>query len=151
MPATKRSTGSSKKTTTRSAGKKAAAKAAKKTATQGTGKAATKKAARKKAAATAARKPAKKAAKPTARKPAKKVRKTSVRKPSGGNAKTAAQGGGNRVKSFAKVDPSPAERHAMIEKAAYYRAEARGFDGRDPVADWLASEKEVDANLSRHG
>lgn len=40
------------------------------------------------------------------------------------------------------------QRHAMIAECAYFRAAARGFDGGDPVADWLASETEVDALLS---
>jgi hypothetical protein len=40
------------------------------------------------------------------------------------------------------------QRHAMIAECAYFRAAARGFDGGDPVTDWLASESEVDALLS---
>ena len=39
-------------------------------------------------------------------------------------------------------------RHAMIAETAYLRAAARGFSGGDPVADWLASERDVDALLS---
>jgi hypothetical protein len=35
----------------------------------------------------------------------------------------------------------------MIADAAYFRAERRGFNGGDPVADWLAAEAEVDARL----
>jgi hypothetical protein len=31
------------------------------------------------------------------------------------------------------------------------RAAARGFSGGDPVADWLDSEREVDALLSNGG
>ena len=42
---------------------------------------------------------------------------------------------------------SAAERHAMIAETAYLRAEARGFNGGDPLTDWLASEREVDALL----
>ena len=37
----------------------------------------------------------------------------------------------------------------MIAESAYRRAERRGFTGGDPVADWLESEREVDALLSR--
>jgi hypothetical protein len=44
---------------------------------------------------------------------------------------------------------SAEQRHALIADAAYRRAEQRGFDGGDAVADWLESEKEVDALLSR--
>lgn len=40
------------------------------------------------------------------------------------------------------------QRHAMIAENAYLRAAARGFSGGDPVADWLASERDVDALLS---
>jgi len=41
------------------------------------------------------------------------------------------------------------QRHAMIAESAYRRAERRGFEGGDPFADWLESEREVDALLSR--
>lgn len=40
-------------------------------------------------------------------------------------------------------------RRAMIAESAYLRAERRGFQGGDPVADWLESEREVEALLSR--
>ncbi len=39
------------------------------------------------------------------------------------------------------------DREAMISMAAYYRAERRGFNGGDPLADWLEAEAEVDALL----
>jgi hypothetical protein len=42
---------------------------------------------------------------------------------------------------------SAEQRHAMIADAAYRRAERRGFTTGDAVADWLESEKEVDALL----
>ena len=35
----------------------------------------------------------------------------------------------------------------MIETAAYYRAQKRGFSGGDPVADWLEAEREIEALL----
>ena len=41
------------------------------------------------------------------------------------------------------------QRNAMIAESAYLRAEARGFQGGDPVQDWLEGEREVDALLSR--
>jgi len=41
------------------------------------------------------------------------------------------------------------QRHAMIAESAYRRAEARGFQGGDPMQDWLEGEREVDALLSR--
>jgi hypothetical protein len=43
---------------------------------------------------------------------------------------------------------SPELRHEMIKAAAYYRAEKRGFQGGDPIADWLLSEQEIDSALS---
>lgn len=38
-------------------------------------------------------------------------------------------------------------RRQMIAKAAYLRAERRGFQNGDPLADWLLAEREVDAIL----
>nr|WP_305775476.1 DUF2934 domain-containing protein [Ferrovum sp.] len=38
----------------------------------------------------------------------------------------------------------------MIAVAAYYRAERRGFNGGDTLADWLEAEAEVDALLQPH-
>ncbi len=35
------------------------------------------------------------------------------------------------------------ERRHMIAEAAYYRALQRGFQGGDPVDDWLQAEKEI--------
>lgn len=43
------------------------------------------------------------------------------------------------------------QRLALIAESAYLRAAARSFSGGDPVADWLASEREVDALLSDSG
>jgi hypothetical protein len=51
-----------------------------------------------------------------------------------------------------RLPPQPIsadQRHAMIAESAYLRAAARGFNGGDPVADWLDSEHDVDALLSR--
>jgi uncharacterized coiled-coil DUF342 family protein len=42
---------------------------------------------------------------------------------------------------------SSGQRRQMIAEAAYFRAEQRGFDGGDPVEDWVAAEAEVDARL----
>ncbi|HEX5048776.1 MAG TPA: DUF2934 domain-containing protein [Gammaproteobacteria bacterium] len=41
------------------------------------------------------------------------------------------------------------QRRALIAESAYLRAERRGFQGGDPIADWLESEREVDLVLSR--
>jgi len=44
---------------------------------------------------------------------------------------------------------SESERRAMIEMAAYLRAERRGFQPGHDVEDWLAAEAEVDARLAQ--
>lgn len=41
------------------------------------------------------------------------------------------------------------QRRQLIAEAAYYRAEKRGFNGGDPVADWIEAEKEIDSRLRR--
>lgn len=43
---------------------------------------------------------------------------------------------------------SAAERQHMVAEAAYFLAENRGFDGLDPVANWLQAEAEVNARLA---
>jgi Protein of unknown function (DUF2934) len=40
------------------------------------------------------------------------------------------------------------DREQMVAVAAYFHAEHRGFDGGDPLADWLAAETEIDAMLN---
>lgn len=45
------------------------------------------------------------------------------------------------------LDISPDERHRMIEQAAYLRAEHRGFNGGDPMEDWLVAEREINRML----
>jgi ribosomal protein S27AE len=42
---------------------------------------------------------------------------------------------------------APEEHRHMIEEAAYYRAQQRGFRGGDPVEDWLAAEREINRML----
>jgi DNA anti-recombination protein RmuC len=39
------------------------------------------------------------------------------------------------------------QRRQMIADAAYSRAERRGFDGGDPVTDWLEAEADIDTRL----
>ncbi len=41
------------------------------------------------------------------------------------------------------------ERRRMIEQAAYFRANERGFSGGDPLNDWLTAEKRIDAMLPK--
>lgn len=50
------------------------------------------------------------------------------------------------------ISVSPEARRAMIEQAAYLRAQRRGFAAGNEVEDWLAAEAEVDALLrAGHG
>jgi hypothetical protein len=42
-------------------------------------------------------------------------------------------------------------RESMIAEAAYFRAERRGFQDGDPVADWLEAEAEINAQVSSAG
>jgi hypothetical protein len=39
--------------------------------------------------------------------------------------------------------PSEDELRRRIAENAYYRALARGFDGGNPVADWLEAERDI--------
>ena len=43
---------------------------------------------------------------------------------------------------------SRAQRDALIAKTAYRYAEARGFVGGDPTADWLRAAREVDGSVT---
>ena len=45
-----------------------------------------------------------------------------------------------------RIDPG--ERLQMIQTAAYFRAEQRGFSGGSDLQDWLAAELEVVAMLA---
>jgi len=46
---------------------------------------------------------------------------------------------------------TPEERYRMIEEAAYYRAEKRGFLGGDMAEDWSRAEAEIDQMLKAQG
>jgi len=41
----------------------------------------------------------------------------------------------------------PEERHHLIEVAAYYLAERRGFHGASTDEDWLQAEREIDGMI----
>lgn len=43
------------------------------------------------------------------------------------------------------------ERHQIIAKAAYLRAERRGFSPGSELEDWLAAEAEIDTVLAKSG
>jgi len=49
--------------------------------------------------------------------------------------------------SAQRAPVSAEERRSMIAKAAYLRAERRGFAAGNETEDWLAAEKEVEALL----
>ncbi|CAG0980654.1 hypothetical protein BURK2_01821 [Burkholderiales bacterium] len=57
----------------------------------------------------------------------------------------AVSGGERRVEG--NQPTAPEQRHFMIAEAAYYRAECRGFQCGDPVADWLEAEVEIETML----
>ena len=83
-------------------------------------------------------------------------KKTSASKSTGGNtAKTAESAVQTKKVVYKKFDKNEAaanissdERREMIAKAAFIKAEQRGFSGGNPVDDWLAAETEVDALLA---
>lgn len=67
-----------------------------------------------------------------------------VAKPS----KAKMQPGGTGLQQASRDDSvSPDQRQRMIAEAAYFRAAQRGFQGGDPVADWLAAEREISRTL----
>jgi hypothetical protein len=41
---------------------------------------------------------------------------------------------------------TPEARHQLIAESAFFKAERRGFEGGDPIEDWLEAEKEVDGS-----
>jgi hypothetical protein len=49
----------------------------------------------------------------------------------------------------AAIDRKAAKHHNQVAVAAYFHAEHRGFNGGDPVADWLAAEAEIDGTLNK--
>jgi hypothetical protein len=51
------------------------------------------------------------------------------------------------TRSSAYVEPQ--EREAMIAESAYFRSAHRGFEPGHEVDDWIASESEIDAALTR--
>ncbi len=78
------------------------------------------------------------------------AKKTSITKKAGpkaaGQKRSAAEKGTR--KAAQRILAS--ERHQMIAKAAYLRAEAQGFTS-DQREDWLVAEADVDARLAKAG
>ncbi len=46
-------------------------------------------------------------------------------------------------------DIAPAERHELIAKIAFLKAERRGFQGGSPEQDWFDAEAEINAVITR--
>jgi hypothetical protein len=59
-------------------------------------------------------------------------------------AKTTAEA---RTVASSQESVSAEERQRMIAEAAYFRAQARGFQGGDPVDDWLTAEEQINRIL----
>jgi hypothetical protein len=57
----------------------------------------------------------------------------------------------NPLRFCASAGPTAPERQAMIAKAAYFRAQRRGFRPGHELDDWLAAETEVDRQLHARG
>jgi hypothetical protein len=59
------------------------------------------------------------------------------------------------VRRSSKADPLPGppesvsqeQRHLMIAEAAFFLAQARGFEVNHELSDWLAAEREIDKLL----
>lgn len=41
---------------------------------------------------------------------------------------------------------APEGRHQLIAETAFLKAERRGFQGGDPIEDWLEAEQEIDGS-----
>jgi hypothetical protein len=50
-----------------------------------------------------------------------------------------------RARPGAAASPAGFDRLRMVEMAAYFRAERRGFEPGHEVEDWIAAEAEIDA------
>lgn len=58
---------------------------------------------------------------------------------------------GSTVTARADIEDLGELRIAMIARAAYLRAEQRGFEPGKELDDWLAAAAEIDAQLERRG
>jgi|GEM_PF-1828503 hypothetical protein len=54
----------------------------------------------------------------------------------------------NELQNTNTVQNDPSKRLQMIALSAYFRAEKRHFAPTNDLADWFASEQEVDRHLS---
>ena len=60
---------------------------------------------------------------------------------------TQSSGGVDSAASGAGSEISNEARYMMIQEAAYWRAERRGFEPGFELEDWLAAENEIDSLL----
>jgi len=74
------------------------------------------------------------------------IKKRAARKPVAAEVVAATQ---TKAASAPASFVGPGQRAALIAKAAYYRAEKRGFAPGHETEDWLAAESEVDGKLLR--
>jgi len=75
--------------------------------------------------------------KPTKRPPASADTRSKTKRPA-------------KAKAVTRPEITAESRRQMIEEAAYFRAEKRGFTSGDPVNDWLIAEEEIDQLLAAH-
>ena len=76
--------------------------------------------------------------------------KTSAKYPAGARSKEPSEGFRARTLSrSSSAGVTPEERRQLIAKAAYYRAERRGFTPGSELEDWLQAEVEVERTLRR--
>jgi hypothetical protein len=82
--------------------------------------------------------------------PARRTGRTGSPRPAASVAKKAT-GPAARPRKVARTDAEavvmPEDRRQMVEMAAYFRAESRGFEPGHEVEDWLAAEAGVDLIL----
>ena len=81
----------------------------------------------------------------TPRRPGKRKTYAPAAAPAAEESGTTMEETGHAMAAF--LDPST--RRAMVERAAYFRAERRGFAEGCALQDWLEAEAEIDAMLTR--
>lgn len=85
--------------------------------------------------------------------PATEVRRSMAKSRTTSVAMKSSSGRSGVKKATRKRKPSQTvltqERQRMIAEAAYYRAERRGFQSGDPVADWLAAEADLEERFTK--
>jgi len=81
----------------------------------------------------------------------KTTAKTTAKKAASAKSKPAAEKKPRSTTKKAKSNGNGSDkRSVLIEQTAYFIAEQRGFEGGDPVQDWLAAERQVDEMLKEN-